>query len=174
MRGATIFLAGLLFSSGLVVSKMTQPGKVIGFLDFFGNWDPSLALVMGGAVSVHALSYRWIRGKTSPLFGGVFSVPSRTDIDANLLVGAALFGLGWGLSGLCPGPALSSLVTLDPKIFLFVGSMLTSMLVYSVFTRRVSGTLNRDRRDHELGQPREVAQRDVDLNERGPEGSLVS
>ncbi|WP_201244253.1 DUF6691 family protein [Halochromatium salexigens] len=100
-----VFLSGTLFAVGLGVSGMTLPQKVIGFLDLGGHWDPSLAFVMAGSAGVYLLFYRWIKQRSSPLFDTEFHIPTRHDIDQRLLVGAALFGVGWGLVGLCPVPA---------------------------------------------------------------------
>lgn len=100
------FVAGLLFAVGLVVGGMTQPAKVIGFLDFFGDWDPSLIFVMGGAVVVHFVAYRLILKRSSPLLAAKFEIPSRSDLSRPLVIGAALFGVGWALGGYCPGPGL--------------------------------------------------------------------
>jgi uncharacterized membrane protein YedE/YeeE len=119
--------AGLLFGVGLVVSGMTQPQKVLGFLDVFGRFDPSLMLVMVGAIAVHALAYRWKAGRSAPLFSPAFVVPTRRDIDAKLLLGAAIFGLGWGLGGYCPGPGIVSLPAGGLSALVFVGAMLTGM-----------------------------------------------
>ncbi len=102
----TALLAGLLFGGGLLISGMTNPAKVIGFLDVFGRWDPSLAFVMIGAIGVHFLALRWILALPRPLLGGAFQRPERSAIDAPLIVGAALFGVGWGLGGVCPGPGI--------------------------------------------------------------------
>lgn len=117
-------VAGLLFGAGLVVSGMTEPAKVRGFLDFGGSWDPTLAFVMGGAIAVHFTAYRLIRGRRAPVLGESFQIPTRKDIDAKLLAGAALFGLGWGLGGYCPGPAVTSLTTGAPAVLAFVAAML--------------------------------------------------
>lgn len=155
-RLGSIFLAGVLFASGLVVSGMTQPSKVIGFLDFFGTWDPSLAFVMLGAIFVHALSYRAIARRDAPLWAMSFQIPTRRDIDGRLIVGAILFGLGWGLSGYCPGPAISSLVAGDGGTFIFVGSMIATLILYSLITGRVSGLTNLAAEDRELGTPHVV------------------
>ncbi len=103
---ATAFLAGLILGGGLVISGMTNPAKVLGFLDIFGRWDPSLAFVMIAAVGVHFLLLRRILALPKPLFEGVFQRPLRAEIDAPLVVGAALFGVGWGLGGVCPGPGI--------------------------------------------------------------------
>jgi uncharacterized protein len=116
--------SGLLFGAGLVVSGMTDPAKVQGFLDFTGSWDPTLAFVMAGAIAVHFTAYRLIRGRRAPVLGGNFQIPTRKDIDAKLLAGAALFGLGWGLGGYCPGPAVTALSTGAPSVVAFVAAML--------------------------------------------------
>lgn len=120
---------GTLFGAGLVVSGMTLPSKVIGFLDVLGGaWDPSLALVMGGAIAVHAVVYRLIQGRPSPLLAERWSLPTRKDIDSRLLFGAALFGIGWGIGGFCPGPGLVSLVSGSLSSIVFVAAMLLAML----------------------------------------------
>lgn len=98
--------AGLLFGGGLVISGMTNPAKVLGFLDVFGRWDPSLALVMVGAIGVHFLLLRRIFARSGPILEERFERPSRTEIDSPLVVGAAVFGVGWGLGGVCPGPGI--------------------------------------------------------------------
>ena len=122
-------VTGLLFGAGLVVSGMTVPDKVVGFLDMFGGaWDPSLALVMAAAIAVHAAAYRWIKGRPSPLWAQRWSLPTRQDIDGRLLLGASLFGVGWGLGGFCPGPGLVSLSGGAVSGAVFVVAMLASML----------------------------------------------
>jgi uncharacterized membrane protein YedE/YeeE len=100
---------GLLFGAGLVVSGMSDPAKVLNFLDLFGTWDPSLAFVMGGAVLVAFFGYRLVFARGRPIARDAFSLPTRTDIDARVVVGPAIFGIGWGLGGFCPGPALTAL-----------------------------------------------------------------
>jgi uncharacterized membrane protein YedE/YeeE len=122
-RALAACASGLLFGAGLVMSGMTDPNKVLGFLDVFGSWDASLMLVMVGAIGVHALSYRLIRRRASPLFARAFAVPTRTDLDAKLLAGAAIFGVGWGLGGYCPGPSLVALPSLGLGVALFVLAM---------------------------------------------------
>src|SRR5262245_23057295 len=117
-------VSGVIFAIGLAIGGMTKPAKVAGFLDFTGNWDPSLAFVMGGAVTVYAVLYRLIRRRPTPLFAAAFAVPTRKDIDARLIGGAALFGIGWGLSGFCPGPAITSLASGKSPVVIFVVSML--------------------------------------------------
>jgi uncharacterized membrane protein YedE/YeeE len=133
--------AGLLFGGGLAVSGMTRPQKVLGFLDVFGHWDPSLMLVMLGAIGVHLFAYRLIRGRSAPLFAAKFAVPSRRDLDAKLLIGAAVFGAGWGLGGYCPGPGIVSLPGGGMGALVFVGAMLAGMLG----TGRLEGMLTRDK-----------------------------
>jgi uncharacterized membrane protein YedE/YeeE len=125
-------LSGLLFGVGLLVSGMTRPSKVVGFLDVTGAWDPSLAFVMMGAIAVHFVAYRIVPRMPSPLLGGSFSIPTRADVDARLVTGAALFGLGWGLGGFCPGPALVTLATGGRDVLVFVGGMLGGMVLFQV------------------------------------------
>lgn len=135
MKLSTHALSGVLFSWGLVISGMTQPSKVIGFLDVFGKWDPSLAFVMAGAIAVHFFAYRVVLKLPEPVFAGEFLIPEANTVDKRLVGGAALFGVGWGLSGYCPGPAVVSLVGLSSVTFIFVGAMLVSMLAYGRLTR---------------------------------------
>jgi uncharacterized membrane protein YedE/YeeE len=128
---ATSFAAGIVFALGLGISGMTRPIKVIGFLDFFGNWDPSLACVMVGAIAVYFIANRWRGHMRSPLLAAKFSVPTRTDLDARLILGAAIFGVGWGLSGFCPGPALTSLATGASSVVIFVVAMAAGTYIHS-------------------------------------------
>lgn len=129
------FGSGLVFALGLTVSGMTDPSKVIGFLDVFGAWDPSLAFVMIGAIGVHLFAYRLAVRRASPLYAQAFQLPSVRTIDKKLVIGAGLFGLGWGLGGFCPGPALTSLVTLSPGVLVFAGGMLAGMLAHTLWSR---------------------------------------
>lgn len=122
--GVVSLVSGTLFGVGLALAGMTRPEKVIGFLNFFRGWDPSLMFVMGGAIAVHALAWRMLKGRPSPLLGGRFMVPTRRDLDARLLVGAAIFGVGWGLGGFCPGPGITSMVTATPSVAVFIITML--------------------------------------------------
>ena len=118
------FICGILFSIGLGISGMTQPQKVIGFLDVFGEWNPSLAFVMGGAVLSYLALQLWIQRNFSiPVLGGSFQIPSRKDLDRSLIIGALLFGSGWGLGGYCPGPAITSLGSGSLNALLFVVAM---------------------------------------------------
>lgn len=130
LRHLSAFGTGLLFAVGLGVSGMTQPDKVIGFLDFFGQWDPALVGVLGGAVLVNTLLHPLITRRLGrPLFEGSFGIPTRRDVDVKLLLGAGLFGVGWGLAGYCPGPGLASLATLSLPVIVFVGFMVAGMLL---------------------------------------------
>ncbi len=122
-------LAGALFGYGLALSGMLSPTKVIGFLDITGNWDPSLAFVMGGAVAVTLISFYILTRRPTPIFGGRFHLPTSKDIDSRLLIGSGLFGIGWGIGGLCPGPSISSLAYAEPKIAVFVVAMVAGMLI---------------------------------------------
>jgi uncharacterized membrane protein YedE/YeeE len=115
--------SGLVFGIGLVISGMTQPSKVLGFLDVFGHWDPTLAIVMAGALVVVAPGFALLRGRDTSILGVTLDWPSRRTIDRSLIGGAVLFGIGWGLVGLCPGPALANLAGLSPKVFGFVVAM---------------------------------------------------
>lgn len=123
----TAFASGLLFGAGLLVGGMTDPRKVIGFLDVAGAWDPSLAFVMLGAVAVHFVAYRWVRGSASPLFADEYAIPKLRHIDAKLVGGSAVFGVGWGLAGYCPGPGIVSLGAGSRGALVFVLTMLIGM-----------------------------------------------
>lgn len=136
MRHALVaFLTGTLFAIGLAISGMTRPDKVRGFLDVTGDWDPSLTLVMGGAVFVFFFAFRVITRRPAPLLGGKFGIPSRRDLDPALLGGAALFGIGWGLGGFCPGPALTSIAAGSTPVLTFVAAMLVGMVAHTVYAR---------------------------------------
>jgi len=124
------FVAGLVFALGLGISGMTDANKVIGFLNLAGDWDPSLAFVMVGAIGVHLALYRIILRRKSPLFGDTFDIPTRRDVDPQLIGGAAVFGIGWGLGGFCPGPGLVSLAGLGTFAAVFVGFMLLGMVAH--------------------------------------------
>ncbi len=128
-----VFLVGALFGGGLLLSGMTQPDKVLGFLTpFSGAWDPSLALVMVGAIGIHAVLLRVILKRGAPLKDSKFHLPTRTDLDARLVAGAALFGVGWGVGGVCPGPGLVGAPSLTLPLLLFVGGMLLGMGLFRV------------------------------------------
>jgi uncharacterized membrane protein YedE/YeeE len=130
-------LSGLLFGLGLTVSGMINPAKVLGFLDFAGQWDPSLALVMVSAIPIAALGFAAGRGRQAPLYAPTFSGPAMSRVDARLVSGAVLFGIGWGLAGFCPGPALSSLGFGGWRVLVFVAAMLAGMAAFSFLNRLV-------------------------------------
>ena len=129
MRMVTIFLAGLLFGAGLVLAGMTDPAKVIGFLDFTGSWDPSLAFVMGGAVLTFGLGQLVLRRSKARPFGRPLPDTSADPISGRMVVGSVIFGIGWGLGGFCPGPALANLATLRTEALIFVPLMLLGMVI---------------------------------------------
>ncbi len=131
-RSALALAAGVLFGVGLGVSGMAQPAKVLGFLDVTGDWDPTLLFVMGGAVGVHFWAYRWARRRSAPGLDERFFVPAGTPIDARLSLGAVVFGIGWGIGGYCPGPAIVSLASLGAPVIVFVAAMLGGMLLVRV------------------------------------------
>jgi uncharacterized membrane protein YedE/YeeE len=131
------FVVGLMFGVGLMASGMTDPGKVIGFLDLFGAWDPSLALVMGGAVVVGFFAFALAKKRTTTFLGGALRFPTSTQMDKPLVIGSLLFGAGWGLGGFCPGPALVSMADGQSKAMLFVAAMLVGMLGFELMDRLV-------------------------------------
>ncbi len=129
-------IAGFIFALGLGLSGMTNADKVIGFLNLAGDWDPSLAFVMIGAIGVHVVLYRFILRRPSPLFHDTFHIPTSKDIDRDLVVGASLFGIGWGLGGYCPGPGLVSLSSGGVAAVTFVAFMLFGMFLHKLFIKR--------------------------------------
>ena len=129
MKSLIAIVGGVLFSIGLVISGMINPNKVIGFLDIFGNWDYALAFVMGGAVIVNLILFPFIL-KKKPLCDETHHLPSNKQVDKKLIIGSALFGIGWGLVGICPGPGIVNLVTFDTKALAFVGAMIVGMFAY--------------------------------------------
>lgn len=135
--------AGTLFGAGLTVSGMTDPQRVRGFLDLFGQWDPTLAFVMGGAVLVMAIAWQLRNRMGLPLFAEKFVLPDRSDLTARLLGGSALFGIGWGLSGLCPGPAIASLALAPVSVLPFVMAMLAGMAINHFLTQPASSPIPR-------------------------------
>jgi uncharacterized membrane protein YedE/YeeE len=135
-RLAVAFASGLLFAIGLGVSGMTHPGKVLGFLDFAGDWDPSLAMVMGGGVLVNLVFFQLALRRGAPLLAPAFSLPPQSRIDAALVGGSALFGVGWGLGGFCPGPAIVSAVAGAAPVVAFVVAMLASMAIFDFVVSR--------------------------------------
>lgn len=133
-RALSLLLVGGLFGIGLAISGMLNPAKVAGFLDLFGVWDPSLAFVMGGGVVANFIGHRIVMRRTAPVFGAKFTLPTNSRIDGRLLSGAALFGIGWGLGGLCPGPAVASLGVAPAEVGLFVLMMLAGLAVGRMLT----------------------------------------
>lgn len=133
---AAAFICGLLFGAGLIVSQMSQPAKVLNFLDLFGTWDPSLAFVMAGALAVSGAGYALARRRAEPVLAPRHLWPTKADIDPPLIFGALLFGLGWGLVGLCPGPALVNLATLSPKVIVFVAAMAGGIVLHDRWQAR--------------------------------------
>ena len=131
------FVVGLLFGVGLMASGMTDPGKVIGFVDLFGTWDPSLALVMGGAIAVGFFAFALAKKRTTTFLGGALRFPTTSQMDKPLVIGSLLFGAGWGLGGFCPGPALVSMADGQSKATLFVAAMLVGMMGFELMDRFV-------------------------------------
>ena len=132
------YFIGVIFAIGLGIAGMTQPQKILAFLDIFGNWDPALAFVMAGALVVHLVLFRLIVKRKSPLFAADFQIPSRTDIDKRLFIGAAIFGVGWGLGGYCPAPAITALVGFSDRPLIFVISMIAGMLIFRFVSSKMS------------------------------------
>jgi uncharacterized protein len=141
MLALASFLCGLIFGSGLMISGMTQPAKVLGFLDILGRWDPTLAFVMAGALAVSSVGYTLARRQGQPVVAPQHLWPNRTDIDRPLVVGSMLFGIGWGLAGLCPGPALENLASLSPRVIVFVIAMIVGMTVQDLWQRRAPSAI---------------------------------
>ena len=129
------FLCGSLFGLGLVVSDMANPARVLAFLDVAGRWDPSLALVMAGALIPSAIAYRWARARNTPVLAAALHIPNQRQIDQNLVIGAVVFGIGWGLAGVCPGPAIALLATGQAFALVFAAAMVGGMLLHWLFHR---------------------------------------
>ena len=146
------FMSGIVFAVGLGVGGMTQPAKVVGFLDFAGNWDPSLAFVMLGAIGVHSILYRLLRSRSSSRFSFAISLPSWTQIDSRLLGGSVIFGLGWGIAGFCPGPAITSLASGNFSAVIFSIAMIAGNFAFD-FRRVLSA--RQVRAEHFSGQTRQ-------------------
>ena len=136
IRALRVVAAGVLFGVGLAIAGMTQPAKVLAFLDFGGAWDPSLAFVMGAAIAVFAPIAWWARARAKPVDAPRFELPAKKTIDASLVVGSALFGVGWGLSGYCPGPAVMSIAGAAPATLLFLSALLVGSAVTRALQRR--------------------------------------
>jgi uncharacterized protein len=141
MHRAIEFIVGLLFGWGLLLSGMTDPGKVQGFLDLFGAWDPSLAFVMAGAIAVGVFAFALAKRRTRTFLGGALQLPQARDIDQPLIVGSVLFGVGWGLAGFCPGPGIVAMAAGEVKAVVFVVAMLAGMVAYTLL-RRISGGMS--------------------------------
>ncbi|GHG68983.1 hypothetical protein GCM10010919_18500 [Alishewanella longhuensis] len=129
MKLLIAFVAGLLMSLGMAISKMIDPQKVLSFLDITGNWDPSLALVMASALAVYSIGFYFVMKKPAPLFEKTFYLPTHQQIDRPLLVGAALFGIGWGMVGYCPGPAISAISSLSSGTLGFIATMIIGWFI---------------------------------------------
>lgn len=138
MQRVIEFLVGLLFGLGLLVSGMTDPSKVQGFLDLTGAWDPSLAFVMGGGVCIGLLGFTWAKKKPVTLSGVAFHWPELSHVDSPLILGSLMFGAGWGLAGFCPGPALVSMAAGNDKALVFVLAMLAGMVLFGHISKRKS------------------------------------
>ena len=136
MRPFLGFLSGLLFGLGLILAGMSDPAKVLNFLDVFGSWDPSLAFVMGGAAITTFIGYRLILNREKPLLCSSFQIPTRQDVDRDLLAGAAIFGVGWGIGGYCPGPAWTALSLGAPGTLVFLPAMLAGMAAATLWRNR--------------------------------------
>jgi uncharacterized membrane protein YedE/YeeE len=137
----TSLLAGLVFGLGLIVSGMVNPAKVLGFLDLAGSWDPSLVLVMAGAIAVGSLAFAVARKRTLSFLGAAMKLPTSRTIDRRLVIGSVLFGIGWGVAGFCPGPGLVALGMGEPKALVFVIAMLIGMGIFELLERRKQATL---------------------------------
>lgn len=144
-EGVAALVSGLLFGLGLAIAGMTRPDKIIGFLSFFQRWDPTMAFVMAGAVAVHAAAFRVITRRSSPLLAARFFVPARRDLDARLLAGAALFGVGWALSGFCPGPGIAAIVVGSKSALVFVAAMIGGNLLAARAEPAIARALERKR-----------------------------
>jgi len=140
MRTLVAGLFGVLFGAGLALAGMTDPARVLNFLDLFGTWDPTLACVLGGAVATSSLGFALGRRRAQPWLGGSFALPTRKDVDGRLVGGAALFGVGWGLAGLCPGPALANLGRPSAALYVFVAAMVAGILLQRWTERRSAAT----------------------------------
>lgn len=136
MRKVMAFLAGVIFGIGLLLAGMANPAKVLAFLDVTGHWDPSLALVMAAAIGVAFLPFSWARLQRTSLLGAPMQLPAKREVDRRLIGGSLLFGSGWGIAGICPGPAVAMLLTGHWPVWLFSAAMLVGMLVFAVLERR--------------------------------------
>ena len=138
IRLTTALIIGAVFGIGLAIAGMLNPSKVVGFLNVFGDWDPSLAFVMGGGVLVNAIGHRFVIKRKAPIQCAAFSMPTSTNIDKPLLIGSLIFGVGWGLAGLCPGPVVASLFLNGKAMLPFFGLMIAGLLVGQIVMRRLA------------------------------------
>jgi len=134
-QAAASFSCGVVFAIGLSLAGMTQPAKIIGFLDVFGNWDPSLVFVLASAVGVYYLTFQVIIKRPAPLIAPKFLIPTRSDVDLQSTAGALMFGIGWGIAGLCPGPILTSLATMSLPIFVLLIAMIIGLTIAPLIGR---------------------------------------
>jgi uncharacterized membrane protein YedE/YeeE len=139
MRIIATYLIGLIFGLGISISGMANPAKVLNFFDLAGSWDPSLAFVMGGAVIVTFFGYRFVLKRPAPLMSDVFQVPTRRDLDLPLIGGSAVFGVGWGIAGFCPGGALPALGTGRSEVFIFVAALLVGIIAAKAVQAKLTG-----------------------------------
>ena len=152
MQNIVALFVGLLFGIGLLLSGMTNPAKVLGFLDLAGQWDPSLALVMGGAIAIAAPAFAWIKRRPRSMLGAPVALPAAATVNIRLILGSLVFGVGWGLAGFCPGPALVSAATGQPGAWIFVAAMLAGMAIFSIIERLLAQT-STSRNDMTAGRP---------------------
>ena len=138
MRNLLTFFIGSIFGTGIAMSGMANPAQVIHFFDVAGTWDPSLAFVMGGAVIVTFIGYRLVFSRSAPVYEPTFDVPTNRQLDARLLIGSGVFGVGWGIAGFCPGGALPALGTLDTRVVIFVAALIAGMLITRTALDRVA------------------------------------
>jgi len=138
MQNIVALVSGFLFAVGLGISGMTDPQKVISFLDVFGDWDPSLAFVMGAAVVVYGIGFGLVTARNAPVFAREFELPSLNDLTSRLLIGSAMFGVGWGLGGFCPGPGLAAVASLLPGALVFVLTMVGGMVLFNLYEQATS------------------------------------
>ena len=137
-RLITALIIGAVFGIGLAIAGMLNPSKVVGFIDVFGDWDPSLAFVMGGGVLVNAIGHRFVIKRKASIKCAAFSMPTSTNIDKPLVIGSVIFGIGWGLAGLCPGPVVASLLLNGQAMLPFFGLMIAGLLVGRIVMRRLA------------------------------------
>ena len=137
-RLITALIIGSIFGAGLAIAGMLNPSKVVDFLDFFGDWDPSLAFVMGGGVLVNVIGHHFVMKRKAPIQCATFSMPTSTNIDKPLVIGSVIFGVGWGLAGLCPGPVVASLFLNGQALLPFFGLLIAGLLVGRIVMRRLA------------------------------------